>query len=365
MKRKHNDGVVAPSIARGTLRAPVSQDGRQGLTVTEVLVCISVLGLLLTLVLPAVQRARETSRRTECVNNLKQLGVAVHNLEGVTNSFPHPDGHLISLLPHLGQNTLHEQLKGYENRGVSLSKLTGDVRLFQCPSDGERRSGEFQTNYFLNGGTAISVFEADGMVKSPTGSYYRAVKPVRAQEVRDGLSNTALYCERLGIPRGTFRSETELTAFARNSPVRFLWSTDEDYLQSESAVLAADCQFPENRVAVGTYSDPGRTFTDTVPFTITPPTQTQWVVFAISTILESRGLRLWGMQQSLLPVIMTALSIYCWPTVLCETCRRTSPLIRGGHSEPEVMQIALVCIERRPRLPCCGSLFRCQFLKRN
>ena len=262
MKRKHNNGVVAPPIARGTLWAPVSNDGRQGLTVTEVLVCISVLGLLLTLVLPAVQRARETSRLTECVNNLKQLGVAVHNLEGVTNSFPHPDGHLISLLPHLGQNTLHEQLKGYENRGVSLSKLTGDVRLFQCPSDGERRSGEFQTNYFLNGGTAISVFEANGMVKRPTGSYYRAVKPVRAQEVRDGLSNTALYCERLDIPRGTFRSETELTAFARNSPVRFLWSTDEDYLQSESAVLAADCQFPENRVAVGTYSDPGRTFTD-------------------------------------------------------------------------------------------------------
>ena len=102
MKQKPNTPDVM-ALTNPHDRETALQNSRAGLTVTEVLVCISVIALLLSLVLPAIQQARETSRRTECVNNLKQLGVAVHNLEGATNSFPHPDGHLISLLPHLGQ----------------------------------------------------------------------------------------------------------------------------------------------------------------------------------------------------------------------------------------------------------------------
>jgi prepilin-type N-terminal cleavage/methylation domain-containing protein len=91
---------------------------RRGFTLVELLVVIAIIGILVALLLPAIQAAREAARRTQCANNLKQLGVAIHNFHGVNNNFPvgaHDDDNDAYawgayLLPYLEQQPLYDTL---------------------------------------------------------------------------------------------------------------------------------------------------------------------------------------------------------------------------------------------------------------
>ena len=130
-------------------------DRRQGFTLIELLVTIAVIAILIALLLPAVQMAREAARRTQCRNNLKQLGLALHNYHDTVGVLPpsHHGGfqaHMDSkrwgwetfLLPYIDQGNLYQQLNPNQNSLFEVvfnddlhPLLQVSVQTYLCPSD--------------------------------------------------------------------------------------------------------------------------------------------------------------------------------------------------------------------------------------
>ena len=108
--------------ARSSLRAASL---RQAFTLVELLVVIAIIGVLVSLLLPAVQSARESARRTQCNNNLKQIGLAIHNFEGSYGTFPaaatrveidtymHGPTWWVYILPYMDQSAVYAQIIFY------------------------------------------------------------------------------------------------------------------------------------------------------------------------------------------------------------------------------------------------------------
>ena len=123
----------------------------RGFTLIELLVVIAIIAILIALLLPAVQQAREAARRTQCKNNLKQLGLALHNYHDQAGVFPpgyiyNPNsgapwlgtGWTTMLLPQIDQAPLYNQLNVVMTTGVpTLANTLTQVPLaaFRCPSD--------------------------------------------------------------------------------------------------------------------------------------------------------------------------------------------------------------------------------------
>lgn len=127
-----------------------------GFTLVELLVVITVIGMLVALTLPAVQSARESARRIQCTNNLKQLGLAVQSHENIHQKYPsggwgfqwyvdgdrgfdkrQPGGWPYAVLPHIEQTPLYESVKrksGVAKQEALTTLLTTPVSLFNCTS---------------------------------------------------------------------------------------------------------------------------------------------------------------------------------------------------------------------------------------
>jgi prepilin-type N-terminal cleavage/methylation domain-containing protein/prepilin-type processing-associated H-X9-DG protein len=126
---------------------------RRGFTLIELLVVIAIIGVLIGLLLPAVQKVREAGSRVQCLNNLQQIGLAAHGYHGVRHSFPPgmrfqagQDPHLYSswlteLLPFLEHEPLWAQTRAAYQQSQSPFKnpphfgLATVIKIFNCPSD--------------------------------------------------------------------------------------------------------------------------------------------------------------------------------------------------------------------------------------
>ena len=210
---------------------------RKGFTLIELLVVIAIIAILIGLLLPAVQKVREAAARTQCVNNLKQIGLAMHNYLGTQNSFPvgYSDptpwpqldngpgwGWAAYLLPHLEQDNLYKQINFATDVGVSANATirTTYLKSFICPSDPQlvqpldvNDGGSIiwqiaQSSYVAcNGNDGVDDFTTP----PHTGSFLRATKGFRIEDITDGLSNTMFvadrtsklsYCSWVGSPTG-------------------------------------------------------------------------------------------------------------------------------------------------------------------
>ncbi len=211
-----------------------SSSRRPGFTLVELLVVIAIIGVLVALLLPAVQAAREAARRTQCSNNLKQLGLAIHNYHDTYQVFPVQSfpahgsqnawGWGPMVFPFIERQALYDAIQPNVNQprpcaaggpvclgslprpntlynGVAL--LQQPVPTFICPSDSSQVLNQFYTNprnssnqanwyaksnYLCNQNI---LHKSDGTFGGPP-----SAMPLRMADVTDGTSNTLVLGER-------------------------------------------------------------------------------------------------------------------------------------------------------------------------
>lgn len=190
---------------------------RRAFTLIELLVVIAIIGVLIALLLPAVQAAREAARRSQCTNNLKQLGLAIQNYIDTNGALP-PTGTNTTyvpndfsmkprILPFLEQQPLYNALNQNftYNSAINATVTSTTVSTFLCPSDGNtinRAMGAApnrnfaECNYGNNLGTLLNF--AGGRFDGPAYSLSPGnviSSPVTLATITDGTSNTVMHSE--------------------------------------------------------------------------------------------------------------------------------------------------------------------------
>jgi prepilin-type N-terminal cleavage/methylation domain-containing protein/prepilin-type processing-associated H-X9-DG protein len=204
----------------------------RGFTLVELLVVIAIIGVLVSLLLPAVQAAREAANRMSCQNNLKQLGLSLHNYHDTYKKFPPARlsskpkyGHMVGLLPFIEQGNLADQFDPTAPLGfadpVNQPIANTPLEIVRCPSnpvDGPmklRESSKTGKSYgavITSGGVEMTGWANDYWVNHGiNASAYALVHPtggtpnpifkgtsLKMASVTDGLSNTTMVIEHAG-----------------------------------------------------------------------------------------------------------------------------------------------------------------------
>lgn len=185
---------------------------KSGFTLVELLVVIAIIAMLVSLLLPAVQSAREAARRSQCQNNIRQLVLALLNYETAQGTFP--AGSLgtfgvtapyysthTQLMPYFEENALVDAMNldesPWSTHNYALARTQPAV--FLCPSDSQQGQATDMgfTNYHCNAGGWIGISgKWDGVFGPPEKvDSFPGLKPLRVSKIVDGLSKTAAFAE--------------------------------------------------------------------------------------------------------------------------------------------------------------------------
>ncbi len=198
---------------------------RSGFTLIELLVVIAIIAVLIALLLPAVQAAREAARRIQCVNNMKQLGLAIHNYHSSNNAFPmgqsiawtsyygalQQEGwtdwscHAL-LLSYLEQTPLYNAanfsqtccFNGGQSDAMNSTVYLTRINAFLCPSDGQAGVQNINSYYGSIGTTVAQGFHTVSGIFTLEDPYYNTpCPPIGLASCTDGSSNTIAWGEGL------------------------------------------------------------------------------------------------------------------------------------------------------------------------